>query len=94
MSVGGTSREPGTMGNKAIARAFAFVSMVGLITAVVAAIVGHLGLGAGYDPLQLTISDYALSDRGSAINMAMVTSIIMRRENIRKRGAMASTIAA
>ncbi len=60
------------MGNNAAARAFAFVSMLGLFVAVVATVVGHLGLGPGYDPLELTISDYALSGRGSAIQVAMI----------------------
>jgi hypothetical protein len=58
------------MGNQS--RAFAAISIVGLVIAVIAAVVGHLGLGSGYDPLQLTISDYALSDRGAAIAIAMV----------------------
>jgi len=54
------------------ARAFGSVSIVGLLTAVVATVVGHIGLGPGYDPLKLTISDYALSNRGVTIEIAMV----------------------
>ncbi|GIF76378.1 DUF998 domain-containing protein [Asanoa siamensis] len=54
------------------ARVFGTVSMVGLVTAVVATVIGHIGLGPGYDPLKLTISDYALSNRGVTIEIAMV----------------------
>jgi hypothetical protein len=54
------------------ARVFGTVSMLGLVTAVVATVVGHIGLGPGYDPLELTISDYALSNRGVTIEIAMV----------------------
>lgn len=58
------------MGNRS--RTLAAISLVGLVIGVIATIVGHLGLDSGYDPLQLTISDYALSDRGAAIAIAMV----------------------
>jgi hypothetical protein len=54
------------------ARAFAMTSVVGLIVAVVATVIGHIGLGPGFNPLALTLSDYALSDRGGAIEVAMV----------------------
>ena len=53
-------------------RVYAAVSLLSLVVAVVATAVGHLGLGPGYDPLTLTVSDYALSDRGTAIEVAMV----------------------
>ncbi|SNT45546.1 Protein of unknown function [Asanoa hainanensis] len=58
------------------ARAYGSVSIVGLLTAVVATVVGHIGLGPGYDPLKLTISDYALSNRGVTIEIAMVALAI------------------
>ncbi|MEV4535474.1 DUF998 domain-containing protein [Asanoa sp. NPDC049518] len=58
------------------ARAFGSMSIVGLLTAVVATVVGHIGLGPGYDPLKLTISDYALSNRGVTIEIAMVALAI------------------
>lgn len=54
------------------ARAFASISIVGLLTALVATVIGHIGLGPGYDPLKLTVSDYALSNRGITIEIAMV----------------------
>lgn len=54
------------------ARLLAWLSIVGLLTAVVATVIGHLGLGPGYDPLKLTVSDYALSNRGASIEVAMV----------------------
>ncbi|MEV4624534.1 DUF998 domain-containing protein [Asanoa sp. NPDC049573] len=60
------------MNKTAAARAFASVSLLGLLTAVVATVIGHIGLGPGYDPLKLTISDYALSNRGVTIEIAMV----------------------
>jgi hypothetical protein len=40
--------------------------------AVVAAVIGHVGLGPPFDPLALTVSDFALSDHGAAITVAMV----------------------
>jgi hypothetical protein len=60
------------MKKTAVARAFGTLSILGLLTAVVATVVGHIGLGPGYDPLKLTISDYALSNRGVTIEIAMV----------------------
>ena len=60
------------MRNNAVARVLASVSIAGLATAVVATVVGHIGLGPGYDPLKLTVSDYALSNRGMTIEIAMV----------------------
>jgi hypothetical protein len=60
------------MNKTAAARVFASVSILGLLTAVVATVIGHIGLGPGYDPLKLTISDYALSNRGVTIEIAMV----------------------
>ncbi len=60
------------MKKNAVARAFGTLSILGLLTAVVATVVGHIGLGPGYDPLKLTISDYALSNRGVTIEIAMV----------------------
>src|ERR1700710_1696190 len=60
------------MNKTAAARVFASVSILGLLTAVVATVIGHIGLGPGYDPLKLTISDYALSNRGETIEIAMV----------------------
>jgi hypothetical protein len=60
------------MNDTAAARVFGSVSILGLLTAVVATVIGHIGLGPGYDPLKLTISDYALSNRGVTIEIAMV----------------------
>ena len=53
-------------------RGFAVTSVIALVVAVVATVVGHLGLGPTYDPLSLTLSDYALSNNGVAIELAMV----------------------
>jgi hypothetical protein len=55
-----------------LARALAGASILGLLVAVVSTVVGHLGLGPGYSPLKLTVSDYALSSRGTAIEVAMM----------------------
>jgi Protein of unknown function (DUF998) len=60
------------MSRTAATRALATTSLLGLIVAVVATVLGHVGLGPGYNPLALTVSDYALSDRGGAIEIAMV----------------------
>jgi hypothetical protein len=53
-------------------RGFAITSVIALVVAVVATVAGHLGLGPTYDPLTLTLSDYALSSHGAAIELAMV----------------------
>jgi hypothetical protein len=55
-----------------LVRALAGTSILGLLVAIVSTVVGHLGLGPGYNPLMLTVSDYALSSRGTAIKVAMV----------------------
>ncbi len=60
------------MQQRFLIRALAGASILGLLVAVVSTVVGHLGLGPGYNPLKLTVSDYALSDRGAAIEVAMV----------------------
>jgi hypothetical protein len=56
----------------AAARVLAFLAVGGIILAVLLAVVGHLDADPGYDPLKLTISDYAVSDRGGAVDAAMV----------------------
>lgn len=57
----------------ATARILAGTSILGLSVAVAATVLGHIGLGPDFNPLALTLSDYALSDRGAAIEAAMVT---------------------
>lgn len=54
------------------ARLLAVIPLLGIPVAVIATVVGHVGLGGGFNPLTLTISDYALSDHGAAIELAMV----------------------
>jgi hypothetical protein len=60
------------MTRQAHVRTLASASLLGLVVALVSTVVGHLGLGPGYNPLKLTVSDYALSNRGTAIDIAMV----------------------
>jgi hypothetical protein len=55
-----------------LARVLALVSGAAIVVSVIATVIGHVGLGPTYDPLALTLSDYALSDRGAAIELAMV----------------------
>src|SRR5690349_3202879 len=59
------------MNRQVLVRAFSSACILGLVVAVMSTVVGHLGLGPGYDPLKLTVSDYALSHRGTAIEVAM-----------------------
>ncbi|MER7457131.1 DUF998 domain-containing protein [Micromonospora sp. NPDC126480] len=47
------------------------LALGGIALAALLAVVGHLGVD-GLDPWSLTISDYAVSDRGGAIDAAMV----------------------
>jgi hypothetical protein len=54
------------------ARVLALTSVLGLSVAVIATMLGHIGLGPDFNPLVLTVSDYALSDRGAVIETAMV----------------------
>lgn len=60
-----------SMNRDAAIRPFAVVAACGLVVTVVATVIGHVGL-AGFDPLTLTISDYALSNRGGTIETAML----------------------
>jgi hypothetical protein len=53
-------------------RGLAIASVFGFVVAVAATVFGHVGLGPGYDPTSLTLSDYALFDHGPAIVLAMV----------------------
>jgi hypothetical protein len=46
------------MNSLSIARGLALVSVSGLSVAVVATVLGHIGLGPDFDPLALTVSDY------------------------------------
>ena len=64
------------MNRNAAIRPLALTAALGLTITVVATVIGHLGLGPGFDPLTLTISDYALSNRGGAIEVAMVALIV------------------
>lgn len=60
------------MNRTATVRILAGTSILGLSVAIAATVLGHIGLGPGFNPLVLTVSDYALSDRGAAIEAAMV----------------------
>jgi hypothetical protein len=68
----GLDRQPENMNPASIARGLALLSVSGLSVAVAATVLGHIGLGPGFDPLALTVSDYALSDRGAVIEAAMM----------------------
>jgi hypothetical protein len=46
------------MNSLSIARGLALVSVSGLSVAVVATVLGHIGLGPDFDPLALTVGDY------------------------------------
>jgi hypothetical protein len=58
--------------NGRAARTLAWTTLTALVVAVLATLIGHIGVGPGYDPLALTVSDYVLSNRGLAIEVAMV----------------------
>ena len=55
-----------------LARVLAVIALGGIAVAIGATAVGHTGLGPALDPLDLTVSDFALSDHGTAIEVAMV----------------------
>src|SRR5690348_4256400 len=63
----------GTRRSSATALALALVAAGGLILTVMLAVIGHVDAGSAYNPLTLTVSDYAVSDRGGPVDMAMVT---------------------
>jgi hypothetical protein len=58
---------------RSAATALALVAAGGLILTVMLAVVGHVDAGSAYNPVTLTVSDYAVSDRGGPVDMAMVT---------------------
>jgi Protein of unknown function (DUF998) len=45
----------------------------GIVLAVVLTVIGHIDHDPGLNPLSLTISDYALSDRGGPVEIAMLS---------------------
>lgn len=56
----------GTRWSPAVAVALAVSATGGLILTVILAVVGHVDADPAYNPLSLTVSDYAVSDRGGA----------------------------
>jgi hypothetical protein len=56
-----------------IARLLALVAAGGIGLAVVLTVIGHLNHDPGLNPFSLTISDYALSDRGGPVEVAMLS---------------------
>jgi hypothetical protein len=56
-----------------VSRGLAIAAVAAFVVAVVATIIGHVGLRPGPDPTALTLSDYVHLDRGPAIVLAMVT---------------------
>jgi len=63
----------GTRWPPAMALAIALFATGGIILAVVLAVIGHVDADPAYNPLTLTVSDYAVSDRGGPVDLAMVT---------------------
>lgn len=53
------------------ARLFALITAVGALLATVLTVLAHLAAGPGMDARSLTISDYAVSERGRPVAMAM-----------------------
>jgi hypothetical protein len=49
------------------------MSLAGLVLTVVLAVEGQVGPDPHFDPFALTVSDYAVADRGGATDWAMVT---------------------
>ncbi|MET7468521.1 DUF998 domain-containing protein [Micromonospora sp. NPDC005686] len=47
------------------------LALGGILLAAVLAVIGHLGVSDDLDPWSLTVSDFAVSDRGGAIDTAM-----------------------
>ena len=52
-------------------RTFALIAGGGIAAAALLAVIGHLDSNGGMDPWTLTVSDFAVSDRGGAIDIAM-----------------------
>jgi hypothetical protein len=63
----------GTRRSPAAALALAISATGGLVLTVILAVVGHVDADPTYNPLSLTVSDYAVSDRGGLVDAAMVT---------------------
>jgi hypothetical protein len=63
----------GTCPSPAAARVLALVATGGITLAVVLGVVGHLEHAPDLNPVSLTISDYALSDRGGPVEDAILS---------------------
>jgi Protein of unknown function (DUF998) len=63
----------GTRPSPAAAVTLALSATGGLVLTVILAAVGHVDADPAYNPLTLTVSDYAVSDRGGLVDAAMVT---------------------
>ena len=55
------------------ARTYTLVGLLGVALSALLVVVGHVDPNSGLDPLTLTVSEIALSDRGGAVDVAMVT---------------------
>ncbi|MFI7076044.1 DUF998 domain-containing protein [Micromonospora sp. NPDC049903] len=55
-----------------VTRNSATLTLGGIVLAALLAVIGHAGVD-GLDPLSLTVSDYAVSESGGAIHLAMLT---------------------
>ncbi|MGW0506958.1 DUF998 domain-containing protein [Micromonospora sp. NPDC003241] len=55
-----------------VTRNSATLALGGIVLAALLAVIGHAGVD-GLDPLSLTVSDYAVSESGGAIHLAMLT---------------------
>ncbi|MGI5213616.1 DUF998 domain-containing protein [Plantactinospora sp. CA-290183] len=64
---------PGFHPQPRIARPLTLVATMGLIVTAVLGVAAHLVPDPGMSPLSLTISDYAVSDRGWLMNIAILT---------------------
>ncbi|MEH1167677.1 DUF998 domain-containing protein [Micromonospora sp. CPCC 205539] len=53
------------------------LALGGIALAALLAVVGHLDVGDNLDPLTQTVSDFAVSDRGGVIDVAMVLLVLV-----------------
>ncbi|RQX54739.1 DUF998 domain-containing protein, partial [Micromonospora chalcea] len=52
-------------------RSSGLLALGGIVLAAVLAVMGHVGVSDDLDPWSLTVSDFAVSDRGGVIDTAM-----------------------
>jgi hypothetical protein len=77
-------------------RTYGLVAVAGIVLAAVLVVVGHLDADRDLNPWTLTLSDFAVSDRGGVIDVAMVltaAATVTALVGLRRAGVRIGTLA-